>query len=275
MKSILAELSAWHAALPRELHVRLSSSDQPVSREAVSVYLHYSQCVIMASRPLLFQVVRNRLQGEKAESDPDWRQDLPPATTAIVEACVTAAHNTTAIMSAAAKDNLVATYGYQDTEHAFSAALILVMINIAFPFNNHDYASMQKALGILDGMGERGGEHARYLHSLLSDLIPAIEVPQQNQHSARGGGGGGGISAISATIEPIGSRPLDRSSTHRPAHLLLEQSDQPADDEVALTDPYINLDSLPFMDDLMWEENMSADANFCEAAFSAFDINVI
>ena len=65
-----------------------------------------------------------------------------------------------------------------DGEHAFSAALVLVMINVAFPFNTEDGAAMEAALELLREMAERGNSHIRARHRLLMDLRSVIgQVP--------------------------------------------------------------------------------------------------
>lgn len=61
-----------------------------------------------------------------------------------------------------------------DGEHAFSAAIILVMVNIAFPYNTRDRASMELALDVLNGMAEKGNAHIKSLHRLLLNLCSTI-----------------------------------------------------------------------------------------------------
>ena len=57
-----------------------------------------------------------------------------------------------------------------DGEHAFSAALVLVMVNIAFPFNARDASSMDTALSVLRGMAEKGNDYIRARHSMLVNI---------------------------------------------------------------------------------------------------------
>lgn len=67
-----------------------------------------------------------------------------------------------------------ATYGFMDGEHAFSAALVLVMANVAFPYNDRDARSMNSALSILDSMANKGNEYIRARHELLLNLRSAM-----------------------------------------------------------------------------------------------------
>ncbi|CAI6077251.1 unnamed protein product [Clonostachys chloroleuca] len=183
VQSILADLSSWDANLPQRLRFKFDSNDQSISREVVSIYLHYSQCINMAARPLVFQVVRKRLQGQKDADTDDWMTGLLPAAVSIVNACVAAARNTVFVMARAAHQNWIATYGYQDAEHAFSAALILVMVNIALPFRADDHKAMCTALEIMQGMADKGSDHVRYLHNLLLNLCTAMGLRQPNESS--------------------------------------------------------------------------------------------
>ena len=74
-----------------------------------------------------------------------------------------------------------ATYGFMDGEHAFSAALVLVMVNVAFQYNERDAASMEQALSILQGMAQKGNEYIRARHSLLLNLRSALSRQARNR----------------------------------------------------------------------------------------------
>ncbi|PGH05060.1 hypothetical protein GX51_03158 [Blastomyces parvus] len=189
VQSILAELTQWQSNLPQALQCDITKLDSEISRQSVSIFLHYSQCINMTVRPLVFNVVRKSLQNhEKTGAWADWRDGLQQSTVLAVETCIAAARNSVAVMAAAAKQNLMATYGYMDGEHAFSAAIILVMINIAFPYNTRDRPAMNLALDVLDGMAEKGNLHIRSLHRLLLNLyhtvIPLSADPDEESASA-------------------------------------------------------------------------------------------
>ncbi|OJD22577.1 hypothetical protein ACJ73_06075 [Blastomyces percursus] len=207
VQSILAELAQWQSNLPQALQCDFTKLDSEISRQSVSIFLHYSQCINMTVRPLVFNVVRKCLQNhEKTGKWADWRKGLQQSTVLAVETCIAAARNSAAVMAAAAKQNLMgklpplfyhiflhslrtgqiqpkykrtdmknlATYGYMDGEHAFSAAIILVMINIAFPHDARDHAAMNLALDVLNGMAEKGNLHIRSLHRLLLNLYNTV-----------------------------------------------------------------------------------------------------
>ena len=61
-----------------------------------------------------------------------------------------------------------------DGEHAFSAALTLVMVNVAFPYNDQNAAAMETALSVLRNMGEKGNEYIQARYALLMRLRSTI-----------------------------------------------------------------------------------------------------
>lgn len=68
-----------------------------------------------------------------------------------------------------------------DGEHAFSAAIILVMVNIAFPYNARDRAAMNMALEVLSGIADKGNAHIKSLHRLLLSLYPMTRLDNSDE----------------------------------------------------------------------------------------------
>ncbi|KAH8435125.1 transcription factor domain-containing protein [Aspergillus melleus] len=174
-QSITNDLSEWLQRIPDRLRIDFSSLNSHVNRESVSIFLHFYSCVNMTARPLVFYVIQRRLDaGDQSSATSDWKEGLSPNTVAVIDSCISAARATTVIMDAAAKQNLVATYGYLDGEYVFSAALLLVMVNAAFPHNEANARSMGVALSLLRGMADRGNAYLASRHSLLIELQSAI-----------------------------------------------------------------------------------------------------
>lgn len=175
VQDIMTALADWDKNLPPQL--RFDPEMLSVSRESVSVFLHYHQCINLTARPLLFHIVQKQLDNLRLNVTSDWKLGLSPNTIAVVELCIRTARDTIAMMTVAAQTDLVATYGYMDGEHAFSAAIVLVMVCVALPLDVEIMASMDSALELLRGMAERGNKHigARYL--LLMQLRSLIEPP--------------------------------------------------------------------------------------------------
>lgn len=192
VRQIILSLSQWRRELPDQL--RFDPARLGISRESVSTLLHYSQCINMTARPLLFHVVQKRLraaataatlgEGEEDRNDAaarDWKDGLTQTTVKVIEMCVAAAQDTINMMTIAAQKNLVATYGYMDSEHAFSAAIVLVMVCVAFPAERQNTDSMHAALDLLRSMSQKGNSHmaARFelLDRIRATFIPAAHPP--------------------------------------------------------------------------------------------------
>ncbi|KGO74194.1 Transcription factor, fungi [Penicillium italicum] len=175
VQSITNDLSGWLRQVPDRLRIDFTTLDTHINRESVSINLHFYSCVNMTARPLVFYVIQRRLDAEALGSaTEDWKEGLAHNTVAVIDSCITAARATTVIMDAAAKHNLIATYGYLDGEYIFSAALLLVMVNAAFPPNETSTRAMETALNLLRGMADRGNTYLDSRHSLLLELRAAI-----------------------------------------------------------------------------------------------------
>jgi hypothetical protein len=107
VQSIMNDLANWLKNVPMELRIDFSALDQPISREAVSTFLHYYQCINMTARPLLLSVTQRRLQALTTGTAPsDWREGLSPNVVSVIDSAISAACASTLIMAAAAKQGL-------------------------------------------------------------------------------------------------------------------------------------------------------------------------
>ncbi|KAF7179280.1 hypothetical protein CNMCM7691_008212 [Aspergillus felis] len=183
VQSITNDLSDWLRQVPDRLRIDFTTLDTHINRESVSIFLHFYSCINMTARPLVFYVIQRRLDAETGgPAANDWKEGLSPNTVAVIESCITAARATTLIMDAAARHNLVATYGYLDGEYIFSAALLLVMVNATFPHNETNARTMDMALNLLRSMADRGNTYLGSRHSLLLELQASI-----GSHQVAGG----------------------------------------------------------------------------------------
>ncbi|KAK3680420.1 fungal-specific transcription factor [Podospora appendiculata] len=169
VQAIVLALSRWRAALPDEL--RFDPARLSISRESVSTFSHYYQCINMTARPLLFHVVQQRLR-DKVKDKP-WKDGLSTTTVRVIDMCIRAAQDTVNMMTIARQRDLVATYGYMDGEHVFSAAIVLVMVCVAFPASEANTTAMNAGLELLRGMAERGNSHMAARYELLVRLRSA------------------------------------------------------------------------------------------------------
>ncbi|KAK0614385.1 fungal-specific transcription factor domain-containing protein [Immersiella caudata] len=173
VQSINSDLSKWDRQLPGQL--RFDPDKLSTTRESVSTFSHYYQCINMTARPLLFHVVRRRLRVIRTDPETkettDWKDGLRPTTISIIERCISAAEDTIRMMAEARRRDLLATYGYMDGEHVFSAAIVLVMVCAAFPTRSTTTRAMNTGLDLLRDMAERGwNSHMNARYELLSHL---------------------------------------------------------------------------------------------------------
>jgi proline utilization trans-activator len=105
VQSIMSSLLQWFHNLPQEL--RFDPEKLNTSRESVSTLVHYYQCINMTVRPLLFHVVQKRLKAAPAERNKNWKDGLSTSTEAVIKLCISAAHDTIAMMTVAKEKNLL------------------------------------------------------------------------------------------------------------------------------------------------------------------------
>jgi hypothetical protein len=193
-------LSEWFRQLPPEARTKPSDLGKEFKRESVSLYLYYYQCINMTARPLLLYAVRRQMAANAQRpttTTTRWEDGLPADMVSVIHAAIAAARSSTSILKDAAQYNLVgrfefnfhvsnqhsihahhhpiATYGFIDGEQAFSAALLLVMVNIAFPYKEMDASAMNTSLQVLQGMAEGGNRYIRACHSLLTKIRDTIK----------------------------------------------------------------------------------------------------
>ncbi|RDA89500.1 hypothetical protein CP533_6808 [Ophiocordyceps camponoti-saundersi (nom. inval.)] len=257
VQTIVRALSSWF----RELPAALRFEPRSFSRESVGTLAHYYQCINMTVRPLLLHVVERRLHAIRAsgpeEKERDWKTGLSQATVHVVEMGLGAAHDTVNMMAIAAQRDMVATYGYMDGEHIFSASIVLVMACAAFPANAANSMAMQTGLGLLRYLGERGNSHIGARYELLLAL-----------HAGAG-------RALSSTSSSSPSPPPPPSST-APAAVPEALASFPAVDNSFLDQP-LHDDS--GMDLYLWEEGfacptMDLDFDLAQRTSSAAAGNV-
>lgn len=265
--SITNDLSEWLRKLPDGLRIDFNALDTHINRESVSIFLHFYSCINMTARPLVFYVIQRRLEAEaRGSASESWKEGLSQNTVAVIDSCITAARATTIIMDAAAKHNLVgtfhspspfdapnpsltdvscvATYGYLDGEYAFSAALLLVMVNAVFPHNDTNARAMDMALNLLRSMADRGNAYLGSRHSLLLELQSAI-----GPSGSRNGGSG-----MAAPVTPNSTAPESAPAANgyeEPAPVLA--SEWPLEQDLpSMRDMTLNFDIND--DPGLWEE---------------------
>jgi proline utilization trans-activator len=161
--------------------------------------------------------------------------------------------------------NLLATYGYLDGEYIFSAALLLVMVNAAFPPNENNARAMETALSLLRGMADRGNTYLGARHVLLLELRAAIGPRPAEANDAAVTDA---LAADSRGPEALG----DDNGTNLPREVQDTSADLVAT-QVLPDDWPQNLD-LPTFQDIGFQFDLNDDPALWEGALDQIDIDM-
>ncbi|KAF5627482.1 positive activator of transcription [Fusarium sp. NRRL 52700] len=163
---ILKQLREWHDELQPELRVKERGTPRPVA----SLHLAYNQCIIQTTRPVLLHLFKTQFQlGNKVRGDASPRQNVSSITLALAESCVNAAQASSRIVEGLFLDGSIATFGYWDAHHIFSAAMILIMSAVMKPTAvNSDH--LETLLSVLRSLKNDGNIPAVDFCERLSDI---------------------------------------------------------------------------------------------------------
>ncbi|RAK73129.1 Zn(II)2Cys6 transcription factor [Aspergillus fijiensis CBS 313.89] len=213
-KSILQTLAGHAREIEKIIYRKFQNSIDTMPRGTRHITLLYHQCVMVATRPLLLSVLKERLD-TLTEGDEDWQTILAP-TKALIATGIKSAVKTLQILSD--EDSPLEVFLPYDLEFTYSAAIHLAMAQALFPLdpNEHGTRGIQNAHSILSEMASKGNRLAEnrsrelvYLEGLFAELAKRIErrglltlslwnSPQQQQHqqdcvtgNTAGGTGGG------------------------------------------------------------------------------------
>ncbi|KAG5665035.1 hypothetical protein KAF25_008769 [Fusarium avenaceum] len=128
--SILTELAP--------LAAELNSSDfkldnqTPVSRVSATLNLCYHQCIVLATRPLLMCLLRDKL--EMGRTGNDSHCEIVEPIKALLRTCFDSANKSLRILTKLQSQDLLELFLPFDLDHAFSAGFILALISAIQPF---------------------------------------------------------------------------------------------------------------------------------------------
>jgi len=158
---ILKQLRAWHDDLRPDMRVKERGTPRPVA----SLHLAYNQCIIQTTRPVLLHLFKTQFQLTPASKP---RQNVSSITLALAESCVNAAQASSRIVEGLFLDGSIATFGYWDAHHIFSAAMILIMSAVMKPTAvNSDH--LETLLSVLRSLKNDGN-------------IPAVDFCERLSH---------------------------------------------------------------------------------------------
>ncbi|KAF2136657.1 uncharacterized protein K452DRAFT_302600 [Aplosporella prunicola CBS 121167] len=174
MHKILNSLKEWDAMLPDCLRLDPKASPPYRTRSVASLRLHFNQCVVLATRPILLYVFKYHVRPTHGTvASPSTAKPLSPMTTALSEACIHAARSSNKLLAQLWIDGSIATFGYFDAHYIFSSTIVLLMANILYP-SESDKESIDLAWSLLQTMADDGNlpasEYCERLVLLQKDL---------------------------------------------------------------------------------------------------------
>jgi proline utilization trans-activator len=198
--SILNQLRAWQDELPSDMRVVERSTPRPVA----SLHLAYNQCIVQTTRPVLLHLFKMQFHLSKTrETAP--QPEVSSITLALAESCINAAQASSRLVESLFLDGSIATFGFWDAHHMFSAAMILIMSAIMRPTAmNSDL--LETLLSVLRSLKSNGNIPAVDFCERLSQI--QARVSQLRAEGKLGGTVGG----FSGRARRLGRSSLEKSS---------------------------------------------------------------
>ncbi|RSM12575.1 hypothetical protein CEP52_002340 [Fusarium oligoseptatum] len=178
-QAILRELAKLGDDLAASPELKPGNSS-PVGRVSATLNLCYHQCILLATRPLLICLLRDRLQDKTAGGSPD-RHTVEPIT-ALLKTSSESASQSLRILAALQSHDLLEIFLPFDLEQIFSSGFIITLISAIHPFPNAvDEAGFDKSINLLDTLIANGNIPARFRREELVRLHEMLLLVSQQE----------------------------------------------------------------------------------------------
>ncbi|TVY36614.1 putative transcriptional regulatory protein [Lachnellula subtilissima] len=171
VQTTLTSLRNFHEGLPPILRLDPNNSPMYLNRSVASLHLHFNQCVILTTRPILFYLFRQKF-AQTSNSSEDSRPSSH-MTTVLADACVQTARKSNRILSQLWVDGCLAMYGFYDALSIFSSTLVL-MISTAMEdpdaYATNDDDGIGVAWSLLRSMRDDGNVPASDYYEQLAQI---------------------------------------------------------------------------------------------------------
>ncbi|KAK9770162.1 putative Zn(2)-C6 fungal-type domain-containing protein, partial [Seiridium cardinale] len=171
---ILNSLKQWDLELPPNLKLDHDKFPTYGSRSVASLRLHFNQCIILTTRPVLLHVLNYHIKPIPAQTTSQPNKPLSVMTIALSEACIYAARASANLLAQLWADGRIAKFGYFDAHYAFSSTVMLLISN-TLRANDSDADAIGVSLELLQGMVEDGNLPAQEMYERLVVLRKDIE----------------------------------------------------------------------------------------------------
>ncbi|WQF81651.1 hypothetical protein CDEST_06665 [Colletotrichum destructivum] len=177
VRKILKQLQDVAKSIPSEYTLNLTRAPR-LSRTAGTLYLmlHQAmQCIVLATRPTLLHLARNRLDVAKSVTKNTvsmWELDQ------ISGSCVEAASCSLEVLDAMKEQRIIANFGFFDLDAAFSAAFVFVLVDSIHARASHPSSIVQirKASEILKHLASQGNFAAQKRRADINQMCSHLGV---------------------------------------------------------------------------------------------------
>jgi hypothetical protein len=167
VRTILKSLRKWDANVVPSLRLSEGAANRPVT----SLQLHFNQCIILTTRPVLLHVLKAKNPFADPSTAATGTAVEPLSETAIMlaDSCISAARTSNGILSQLYVENALALFGHFDAHYLFASTLVLIMSAIISP-NSNDSDAVQTAFHLLRTMRDCGNVSAAQFYPRLSHI---------------------------------------------------------------------------------------------------------
>ncbi|RGP63942.1 transcriptional regulatory [Fusarium sporotrichioides] len=181
--TILKELAALASEWSSYPDLKLDGQG-PVSRVSATLNLCYHQCIVLATRPVLMCLLRDKLELDRRQRRSTF--EIAEPIKALLKACYDSAHKSLRILATLQSQDLLELFLPFDLDHAFSAGFVLALISAVQPFPDAVCEPYFEAtVNILDTLIAGGNLPARFRRQeieRLHDMLHLIDQQESASH---------------------------------------------------------------------------------------------
>ncbi len=148
-----------------------------ISRLAADLNLAYHRCIILATRPIIFYLLKLRLESDHICS----MFPLPDSVKGMIQACLDSSGQVLAITNNLKDHDLIERFLPFDLESIFSAGLVLHMVAYVHPKFLTDQDWRSKVMNVLNAMSLNGNLLARLRKAEIEELSSMFEAIKLEQ----------------------------------------------------------------------------------------------
>ncbi|ETS84123.1 hypothetical protein PFICI_02148 [Pestalotiopsis fici W106-1] len=175
---ILNNLKQWDTELCPDLKLDYDRFPTYGSRSVASLRLHFNQCIILTTRPVLLHVLNYHIKPILSQTASQPTRPLSAMAIALSEACIYAARASANLLSQLWIDGRIAKFGYFDAHYTFSSAVVLLISN-TLRANEFDADTITVSLALLQSMVEDGNLPAQEMYERLLSLQKDVDELQK------------------------------------------------------------------------------------------------